>query len=116
MNRIVSLKWTEHSAGFHNHWILTVGEDALLHWEALFVVSAGDAEDVAFPFVTEMVSFDFSSHTFFVEHSQDMVIDHLKGFLGPGSGVRDVQLKREKKIRLKIPRNCVILWHHFEFR
>lgn len=91
------------------HWILTVGEDALLHWEALFVVSASDAEDVALPFFTEMVSFDFSAHTLFVEHSQDMVIDHLKGFLGPGTGVRDVQLKREKANRLATRRNYVIL-------
>lgn len=88
-----------------SHWILTVGEDALLHGEALFVVSAGNAEDVALPFVTEMVSFDFSAHTFLVEHSQNVVIDHLKGFLGPGTGVRDVQLKREKKNRLEIRTN-----------
>lgn len=91
------------------HWTLTVGEDALLHWEALFVVSASDAEDVAFPFITEMVSFDFSAHTLFVEHSQNMVIDHLKGFLGPGAGVRDVQLKREKTNRLEMQRKYVIL-------
>ena len=34
-------------------------EDTLLHWETLLVVSAGDAENVALPFVAERVSWNF---------------------------------------------------------
>ena len=34
-------------------------EDTLLHWETLLVVSAGDAEKVALPFVAERVSWNF---------------------------------------------------------
>ena len=41
-------------------------EDALLHWETLFVVAACDSEDVSFPFVAEGVAGDFL-RDFFVE-------------------------------------------------
>jgi len=45
----------------------TVGEeDALFHGETLLVVTAGDAEDISFPFVAEGVTGDFLSD-FFVE-------------------------------------------------
>ena len=36
--------------------------DALLHWETLLVVAAGDLEDVAFPLVAEDVALDFLTH------------------------------------------------------
>ena len=44
-----------------------VGEDTLFHWEALFVVAACDAGDVAFPFVAEWVEGDFLGEAFVVE-------------------------------------------------
>jgi len=42
-------------------------EDALVHWEALFVVAACDAGDVAFPFVAEWVEGDFLGETLVVQ-------------------------------------------------
>jgi hypothetical protein len=41
-------------------------ENALFHWETLFVVPACDAEDVTFPFVAKGVAGDFL-RDFFVE-------------------------------------------------
>ena len=50
----------------------TVGEeDALFHGETLLVVTAGDAEDVSFPFVTEGVTGDFLSNFFVEEDSAE---------------------------------------------
>ena len=36
--------------------------DALLHWEALFVVAAGDSEDVALELVANAVSRHLGAH------------------------------------------------------
>ena len=44
-----------------------LGEDALLHGETLFVVSAGDAEGVALPFVAEGAAIDLLAHTLLVK-------------------------------------------------
>lgn len=46
----VSLKWTEYQLEPARE-ILTVGQDALFHWETLFVISASNTENVSFPFV-----------------------------------------------------------------
>ena len=43
-------------------------EDALFHWETLFVVPACDAENVAFPFVAEGVALDFLRDFLVVEY------------------------------------------------
>lgn len=48
-------------------------EDTLLHGETLFVVSAGDFEDVAFEFVAEGVAFDVLRHALFVEDTAIVV-------------------------------------------
>lgn len=77
--------------------ILTVGQDALLHGETLLVVSTGNLEDVALPFITEMVSGDFGAHTLVVEVTQLVVVHDLEGLLGPGSGKRYVQLPEENR-------------------
>ena len=45
----------------------TVGEDTLLHGEALLVVASGDPEDVALPFVAEGGSVDLHAHTLLIE-------------------------------------------------
>jgi len=42
-------------------------EDTLFHGETLFVVTAGDAEDVSFPFVAEGVAGNFLGDLFVVE-------------------------------------------------
>jgi hypothetical protein len=48
----------------------TVGdENTLLHGEALFVVTACDTEDVAFPFIAEKVGCDFGRDFLVVESS-----------------------------------------------
>lgn len=70
--------------------ILTVGEDALLHGEALLVVATSDAEDVSLPLISQMIGLDLSSHTLVIEESQLVIIDHLKCFLGSRRGERDV--------------------------
>ena len=79
---------TQFPSNEQNHYhcqsilILTVGQHALLHWETLFVVSSGNAEHVSLPFVSEMVGFYFSADALLVEHTQFVVIDHFKCFLG----------------------------------
>lgn len=80
--------------------ILTVGQDALLHGETLLVVSSGNLEDVSLPFVSEMVSGDFGAHTLVVEVTQLVVVHDLEGLLGPGSGKRYVQLRKELELAL----------------
>ena len=70
--------------------ILTVGQDTLLHWETLLVVSASNFENVALPLITKMVGFDFSAHALLVEQSQLVVIVDLKSFLSSRRGKRDV--------------------------
>lgn len=45
----------------------TVGEDTLLHGEALLVVASGDPEDVALPLVAEGGSVDLHAHTLLIE-------------------------------------------------
>lgn len=47
--------------------ILTVGQDALFHGETLFVISASDAKEVSFPFIAELVGFNFSTDAFLIE-------------------------------------------------
>jgi hypothetical protein len=39
-------------------------ENALFHWEALLVVSAGDTEDVSLPFVAERIGLNFLRNAF----------------------------------------------------
>ena len=58
----------------------TVGEeDALLHGEALLVVAASDAEDVALEFVAEGVARDFLGHFLVVEDAADNRSGRSKG-------------------------------------
>jgi len=46
----------------------TVGEeDTLFHGETLLVVSTGDAEDIAFPFITNGIGGDFLGDFLVVE-------------------------------------------------
>jgi len=44
-----------------------LNEDALLHWETLFVVASGDNELVAFPLVAKDFTVDNGAHSLFIE-------------------------------------------------
>ena len=46
-----------------------VGEDALLHGEALLVVSSGDSHHVSLELISEGVGLDLLAHTLLIERS-----------------------------------------------
>lgn len=79
---------------------LTCGQDTLLHGETLLVVATGNSQDVSFPLITKTVSFNFSSHAFFIEDANFTFIFDINKFLGPSGGVADVQLREERKVVL----------------
>mmetsp|Transcript_28863 Transcript_28863/g.71984 ORF Transcript_28863/g.71984 Transcript_28863/m.71984 type:complete len:274 (-) Transcript_28863:26-847(-) len=74
-----------------------VGEDALHHGEALLVVAAGDAEDVALELVTQTVARHLSSHALVEEGQELPVILDLHRLLLTIGGVRDVDLHRRPR-------------------
>jgi len=67
-------------------------EDTLLHWETLLVISTGDAEDVAFPFVANRVGRNLLGHFLVVEDTVSFLIVEIEEFLGPSCGVGNVEL------------------------
>jgi len=67
-------------------------EDTLLHGEALLVVTASDAKDVAFIFITERVSVDLLGDLPVVEDADSALVVEFDGLLFPSGGVGDVQL------------------------
>jgi hypothetical protein len=71
-------------------WTLTIGEDTLLHGEALLVVAAGDSDDVALPVITEQVGFDFGAHTLLIEDSKLVLIDDFEELLTASRRERNV--------------------------
>lgn len=66
--------------------------DTLLHGKALLVITAGDAENVALPLITETVSGNFVAHTLLHEDAQLALIVNLEELLRPIGRVGDVQL------------------------
>ena len=66
--------------------------DPLLHGETLFIVTAGDFEDVAFEFRADAIALDFLSHAAVYEDTEFAVIFDFDEFLGAIGGVRDVEL------------------------
>ncbi len=58
-----------------------VGEDSLAHREALFVVSSGDAEDVAFELLAEGGAVNFLGYAAFVEVLEFYLIFDFDYFL-----------------------------------
>jgi len=71
----------------------TGGEhDTLLHGKALLVITASNAEDVAFPFIAQAVGWHLVAHTLLHEDTQLAVIFDLEKFLRPIGRVGDVQL------------------------
>lgn len=69
---------------------LTIGEDTLLHGEALLVVAAGDSDDVALPVITEQVGFDFGAHTLLIENSKLVLVDDFEELLTASRRERNV--------------------------
>ena len=61
-----------------HHSVLTGGEDSLLHGEALLVVSAGDAADIALPLVADGVHVHRSADTLLVEDTHLLLIVNFK--------------------------------------
>ncbi len=55
-------------------WSLVVGRWSLGH--TLFVVSAGDFEDISFEFITQNITLDFSRHFFVVESTAAHIQRH----------------------------------------
>jgi len=66
--------------------------DTLLHRKALLVITAGDAEDIALPFITEAVTGHFVAHALLHEDAQLALILNLDEFLRPVGRVGNVQL------------------------
>lgn len=66
--------------------------DALLHGETLLVITARDAESVAFELVADAVARDFLAHAPVHEDSELAVVFDLDELLGPVCRIRDVEL------------------------
>lgn len=48
----------------------TVGQNTLLHWETLLVITASDLEDIALPLVADGVTKHLSAHAFIEEWAE----------------------------------------------
>lgn len=65
--------------------------DPLLHREALFVVAAGDLEDVAREFGSDAVAGHFLAHALFHEAAEFALVFDFDEFLGAIGRVGDVE-------------------------
>merc|ERR1740129_1383025 len=70
----------------------TVGQDALLHWESLFVISSGDTEYVTFELVAERVGGDLGAHTLLAERADLVLVIDLDQLLAASGGKRQIYL------------------------
>jgi len=70
----------------------SLGQHALLHGESLLVVAAGNADDVALPFVADGVDGDLGAHPLLVEDSDLVLVIDFNEFLSPRLREREVQL------------------------
>lgn len=66
--------------------------DALLHGKPLFIIAAGDFEDVAFEFRTDAVARDFVAHASLHENAEFALVFDFDELLGAIGGVGDVEL------------------------
>ena len=66
--------------------------DTLLHRKPLFIVAAGNFEDVAFEFRAHAVALDFLSHAAVHEDAEFAVVFDFDELLGAIGGVGDVEL------------------------
>jgi len=67
-------------------------EDTLFHGESLFVITACDADNVTFPFVTNGVDRDLLGDFLLVKDAVSLLIVDIDKLLCPSSGVSDVEL------------------------
>lgn len=58
--------------------MLTVGQYTLFHWETLLVVSSGNANNVALPFIAQRVRLHLGAHTLLVEHPELVLVRYLQ--------------------------------------
>jgi len=77
-----------------------VGEDALAHGEALLVVTAGNAEDVAGEFFAEDGAVDFLRHAAFVEVLEALFVIDFDDFLEARGGDGDIDLHGCRLLRV----------------
>lgn len=80
---------------------LTVGEDALLHGEALLVIAASNAQHIALPLVAEGIGLHLLSHALLIEDASLFLVIKLKELLTPRSGEGNVQLWRRSQVMLR---------------
>ena len=66
--------------------------DTLLHRKSLFIIAAGDLEDVAFELRADAVALDFLSHAAVHEDAEFAVIFDFDELLSAIGGVGDVEL------------------------
>jgi hypothetical protein len=74
----------------HTGWV----HNTLLHWEALFIVAAGDLEDVALEFVADTVARHFGAHSSIHEDTELALIFDLDQLLRA--------IRRERYVKLHL--------------
>lgn len=88
-----------------------VRQHALLHPEALLVVTAHDFKDVSLPFVAQRIGFDFGGDALIVENAELVFIRDFNLLLAASGRVRDVELcfveeeEEEKKEKRSVMRS-----------
>merc|ERR1712111_12821 len=70
----------------------SLGKDTLLHRKSLLVVSAGDAENISFPFISKGSGVNLLTHALLVEGTYFNFIVDFKEFLTPSSWESHVNL------------------------
>merc|ERR1719209_1167930 len=69
-----------------------IGQDALLHGEALLVVASSDAENISLKLVTKGISLDLLAHPLLVKGAHLQLISNLDELLATRGRVRQVDL------------------------
>jgi len=88
--------WSEARVALGHHQGDTlVGQDTLLHWETLLVVTTRDSDNVSLPCVAESVGWHFVGDPLVVKRPEQELIVDVERLLGPGGRVRNVALLPE---------------------
>ena len=72
----------------------------MLHGETLLVVASSDSDNIALPFITEVISWHFLGHTLLVEVLDLLFIVDFEDLLAPGLREGDVEFHLESPILL----------------
>jgi len=78
-----------------------MGQDTLIHGEALFVIATTDSDHITLPFFTQSISSNFCGHTLLIKGTKFAFIVHFNEFLAASSWERDVQLHPEAAYHLQ---------------